>query len=606
MEKKNDEIGNKFKDFELMQYIGKGASGEVIKVRSLKNKKIYAMKIINIRALDDEYIRSEVEMTKKLNHKNIVKYYSSFIEDNKIYIIMEYLDYGELKEYINLLKYLSKRNIKINKLEIINIFIQCIKVLKYLKDSNIIHRDIKPENIFISKKYGIKLGDFGVAALIKDITNISRSSDLKKNNNTIIGSKKNMAPEVKKGKVYNEKADIYSMGLIFHQIYFQNDYREEIWKISNDIIDSTFIRKPKPDKNKDPLVEFIFSMLEEDFEKRPDIDYFYDNINEIYIQYFSQEKNTSLFSVLRCLGNFPYIKDYFKYKFEIKKDKKYSEMFCNFIKDSNKINEAAVFYRQKYFENNDSNFIDMNKEIKPNIILNFILDKIHIELLEEEKKIEFKNNLSNNEFDVKINKERNEQFKKNFSSNFKTKIANNFSCIMRTYYKYANCKNITSDNSAFFSLSFDLKYFLSKNDNINLKDLFKYQNDILLKFDSFCSKCKKIETRSEMNMFFYFPFCLVINLNYEGVNNNNKNILYPEKLNLSDIKGIKEKSAKEFNLIGIIKNLDDNYIAIIFDYTKEKKWIVFDCNKKPEVLNNYDEHKNGRVEMLFYFSQDKK
>ena len=170
--------------------------------------------------------------------------------------------------------------------------------------------------------------------------------------------------------------------------------------------------------------------------------------------------------------------------------------------------------------------------------------------------------------------------------------ANNFSCIMRTYYKYANCKNITSDNSAFFSLSFDLKYFLSKNDNINLKDLFKYQNDILLKFDSFCSKCKKIETRSEMNMFFYFPFCLVINLNYEGVNNNNKNILYPEKLNLSDIKGIKEKSAKEFNLIGIIKNLDDNYIAIIFDYAKEKKWIVFDCNKETEALNNFNEHKN--------------
>ena len=152
MEIKNEEIGNKFKDFELLQLLGEGSSGKVIKVRSLLNKEIYAMKIINLELCDKEYIQSEIEMLKKINHENIVKYYSNFKEDNKIYIIMEYLEYGELKEYINLLKYLNEINRKPKKFEIINIFIQCIRVLKYLKDINIIHRDIKPENIFISKK----------------------------------------------------------------------------------------------------------------------------------------------------------------------------------------------------------------------------------------------------------------------------------------------------------------------------------------------------------------------------------------------------------------------------------------------------------------------
>ena len=605
MEIKNEEIGNKFKDFELLQLLGEGSSGKVIKVRSLLNKEIYAMKIINLELCDKEYIQSEIEMLKKINHENIVKYYSNFQEDNKIYIIMEYLEYGELKEYINLLKYLNEINRKPKKFEIINIFIQCIRVLKYLKDINIIHRDIKPENIFISKKCGIKLGDLGVAALMKDTTDIKDSNYLKKNNNTIIGSKKYMAPEVKKGKKYNEKADIYSMGLIFHQIYFQKEYREEIWKIQNDIIDSTFIRKPKPDKNEDPLVEFIFSMLEEDFTKRPDIDYLYNSINKIYIENFSQEKNSSIYSVLRCLGNFTYIKDYFQKKYKIKDNKKYSEWFYNFIIDSNRLKEAAVFFRQKYLENNDINFLDINKEIKPNIILNFILDKIHIELLDKEKNIEFKNNLSKNEFDEKINKKRNEQFEQNFSSNFNSKIANNFSCIMKTYYHYLNCKNTTFNYSTFFSLSFDLKYFLSKNDNVNLKDLFKYQNDITLKYEYFCSKCKKIETRLEKNMFYYLPFCLVINLNYEDVNNNFKNIIYPKQLDFSEIKGMSKSSAKKFNLVGIIKNLNEHYISIIFDYINEKKWIIFDSNKKIDVLNHYNEHKNGRVEMLFYFSQDK-
>ena len=86
-------------------------------------------------------------MLKKLSHKNIVKYYTHFVEENTIYIIMEYLVYGDLSNYIDLLIHLYENNkdiINNKKLEIIYIFLQCITALQYLNDLKIIHSDIKP------------------------------------------------------------------------------------------------------------------------------------------------------------------------------------------------------------------------------------------------------------------------------------------------------------------------------------------------------------------------------------------------------------------------------------------------------------------------------
>ena len=221
-----ENIGDKLEDFELLTILGEGSFGVVLKVQSLINHEIYAMKIINLDNIDEkmkEYIESEIEMLKKLSHKNIVKYYTHFVEENTIYIIMEYLVYGDLSNYIDLLIHLYENNkdiINNKRLEIIYIFLQCITALQYLNDLKIIHRDIKPENIFISEIEGIKIGDFGVAAKMKDKDDINTIIKLKQNTNTIVGSEHYMSPEILAGKEYNEKTDIYSMGLIFYKLYF--------------------------------------------------------------------------------------------------------------------------------------------------------------------------------------------------------------------------------------------------------------------------------------------------------------------------------------------------------------------------------------------------
>ena len=138
------------------------------------------------------YYTNEVELLKKLDHPNIVKYYKSFSEDNKLYIIMEYFDNGDLSDYIKALKFDKERRDK-NKGEIWNIFYQCILGLNYLHSAGVIHRDIKPKNIFMTKNKIIKIGDFGVSAKFKNSERLKRIKTL---SCTLLGTPQYMAPEV--------------------------------------------------------------------------------------------------------------------------------------------------------------------------------------------------------------------------------------------------------------------------------------------------------------------------------------------------------------------------------------------------------------------------
>jgi len=619
MSSNNAKIGDKLEDFELLTILGEGGSGIVLKVRSLINNEIYAMKIINLenKKNEIEYIKNEIEMLKKIEHQNIVKYYTKFEKDNRIYIIMEYLEYGNLDVYINLLTRLKKKKkdiIKIKKLEIINIFIQCINALKYLHESNIIHRDIKPENIFMSRKLGIKLGDFGVAA-INNITGVNKSNYFKKNNCTMVGSKNYMAPEVYRGKKYDNKADIYSLGLIFYEIYFLKSYRTESWNFVDHKINCTFTTEEKQNDNKDPIVDFIFSMIEEDFNKRPDIMILSKQISEIYKQNLAEDNN-SIYSVIKCLSNFYYVNHYFieKYKKENHKNLKYSQYFYNFIINQNNWKETLAFFKKNFYEDNDSNFFDVNKEIEPYIFLNFILDKIDRELFNSKEKKEFKNNPEKEKFINEAISETNIKFKEDFANSFNySNISNNFSCLMTTFYICLNCKNYFYHFSKYFCLSFRLNlYFAEKknmNDNINIIDLFKFQKDITLTSKNcklYCEQCKNEFLYEEKKFFYYLPFCLVINLDYNGVQNI-YNINIPEKLDLSSVSvHLKKESAKKYNLVGIIRNKNGHYVSIIFDYTNTHKWLLINNHKKINMLQNYREYSEGRVEMLFYFAPDKK
>ena len=609
----NLSIGDKFSDFEILQPLGKGGFAKVIKVCSLINHRIYAMKIIDLNNNDkftanlldmEKYYNNEIELITKLNHQNIVKYYKSFTENNKIYIIMEYFDNGDLDNYIKALKEDKDKEENIKKEEIWNIFYQCMSGLNYLHSMGVIHRDISPQNIFMTKNKIIKIGDFGVSAKFKDKEILKKITSLK---DTVVGKAEFMAPEVS-NKCYNEKSDIFSMGCVFYKILFLKNYQNETFHFGGN---NKNIRKVEsgtiPSISDINLKEILTQMLEKDAEKRPDAKIVFEKIKENYNKVFIQ--NSGLYSVIRCLCNLPYLRSHFLDKF--KKEKKefidmkpYSKNLLYCIENKDNWLETINFYRSNLIEEN--HFLNNNKEINPILILTFIIDKIHGELNQIKPRETYLRKRSSFNDPIKEDKI-NRDYVSNFSANFNSNISNNFVGHFETIRKCNSCSILTYLFTFFFSLEFDLNLPLllkKKKTEIDLIELFKMQNEINLdlKGKFRCLKCEKEVEHKESKIFYLFPYQLVVSFD-RGNNDENKiNINYPKELNLSEIVKDKKYSPKHFNLLGIIKRCDiktkEHYISLIFN-KEEKSWYLFD-DENMQKLEDYSNHKGGDVVMLFY------
>ena len=609
----NLSIGDKFSDFEILQPLGKGGFAKVIKVCSLINHRIYAMKIIDLNNNDkfttnlldmEKYYNNEIELITKLNHQNIVKYYKSFTENNKIYIIMEYFDNGDLDNYIKALKEDKDKEENIKKEEIWNIFYQCMSGLNYLHSMGVIHRDISPQNIFMTKNKIIKIGDFGVSAKFKDKEILKKITSLK---DTVVGKAEFMAPEVS-NKCYNEKSDIFSMGCVFYKILFLKNYQNETFHFKGN---NKNIRKVEsgtiPSISDINLKEILTQMLEKDAEKRPDAKIVFEKIKENYNKVFIQ--NSGLYSVIRCLCNLPYLRSHFLDKFKKEKkefigSKPYSKNLLYCIENKDNWLETINFYRSNLIEEN--HFLNNNKEINPILILTFIIDKIHGELNQIKPRETYLRKRSSFNDPIKEDKI-NRDYVSNFSANFNSNISNNFVGHFETIRKCNSCSILTYLFTFFFSLEFDLNLPLllkKKKTEIDLIELFKMQNEINLdlKGKFRCLKCEKEVEHKESKIFYLFPYQLVVSFD-RGNNDENKiNINYPKELNLSEIVKDKKYSPKHFNLLGIIKRCDiktkEHYISLIFN-KEEKSWYLFD-DENMQKLEDYSNHKGGDVVMLFY------
>ena len=621
----DDLIGDSSSDFEYLQLLGEGGFGKVLKVCSLVNHKIYAMKILKLEEDErlskeekEKYFKSEIELLKKLNHPNIVKYYKSFREEDQLYIIMEYFDNGDLSDYVKVLKY--DKNLD-KKPEIWNIFYQSISGLNYLHTSGVVHRDIKPENIFMAKNKIIKIGDFGVSALIKEKKDAKNIRRLK---GTILGTPEYMAPELfKKQKLYNEKIDIFSMGCVFYKICCLKDYQKEDVYLEGNEFKRKMVSNEIPTNYDTDLMNIIKLMLEPDPDKRKDSKYILEKISDNYKKIFIQ--NSGLYSVIRCLSNLPYLRNYFltKYKETAPKSsnqgltssvyqnmkKPYSESFLSLIENDNNWIENLTFYRQKIIEEN--NFLNNNKEINPYLIFTFILDKIHGELNKvtknESKSIKKRTSFKDAMKEDKIKRE----YSSSFSANFNSSISNYFVSHMETIRTCCKCNTPSYLFTYFFSLSFDLNLPLllkKEKKEIDLIDLFKTQNDISLDLKGLkkvqCNKCNKEIEHKESKIFYIFPFQLVLNFDRGNECENNIKINYPEKLDLSKIPKDEKYSCKIFDLVGVIKKCDigakEHYISLIFN-SSEKCWYSF-YNEKKEKIKGPQDHKDGDVLMLFYIA----
>ena len=302
------EKGNPSKKYKPTKLLGNGSFGSVYEAKNTIFQNIVAMKVIKKdpnNALDEQEIRNEIDILKKLSHPNIVKIYEFYISNNHYYIITEFCKEGELFSYI-------KNKYSENQLAVL--FYQVFSGLWYLHDHKILHRDIKLENIMISKKetdnttgeelFWAKIIDFGTAKIFEK----------NKKENEVVGSSYYIAPEVLKQN-YNEKCDTWSVGVILYMMlvgrapFDGKDDEEIICKINSADYNRN---EPKLMKHSPEVRDLVSKLLEKDTDKR------FSAKEALSHPWFQKFGGRALFSNFKSEEIKPYIDNLFNYSFNSK------------------------------------------------------------------------------------------------------------------------------------------------------------------------------------------------------------------------------------------------------------------------------------------------
>lgn len=206
-------IGKEVLNYVIISTIGKGGMGSVYLAehKYIKQQKV-AIKVINNGMVNDftrNLLKKEAELLASLNHPNIVHFHDYHIDESgNIYLIMEYADGVNLEEYIRSISGLIVED------KICPMFEPILDAVGYAHAHNMIHRDIKPANIIITKEGIPKILDFGIAKIISQ-----RESE---DDNLIMGTPSYMSPEQVKGEKLDGRSDIYSLGVLLHQMMTGN------------------------------------------------------------------------------------------------------------------------------------------------------------------------------------------------------------------------------------------------------------------------------------------------------------------------------------------------------------------------------------------------
>lgn len=194
-------------DYVLGERIGSGSFAVVWRGTHRHSGEEFAVKEIDKKQLTpkvSENLLKEITILRTINHRNIIRLFDAIEMGDRIYLVLEYCDGGDLATYI-------LRHGKVSE-DIARHFMRELAAgLQILHEKHLIHRDLKPQNLLLSAKERtplLKIGDFGFA----------RSLMPQGLADTLCGSPLYMAPEIIQNQKYDAKADLWSVGAILFQL----------------------------------------------------------------------------------------------------------------------------------------------------------------------------------------------------------------------------------------------------------------------------------------------------------------------------------------------------------------------------------------------------
>ncbi|XP_068203164.1 mitogen-activated protein kinase kinase kinase 7-like isoform X3 [Palaemon carinicauda] len=189
-------------EIEFLESIGKGSFGVV-------HKAVWRGHTVAVKRVETESevnaFHNEVQQLARVNHENIIHLYGACMSDSHKCLVIEFADGGSLYHLLH-----SSHKTEYNLAHGISWLLQCAKAVSYLHAIHprpLLHRDLKPPNLLLTKGAKVlKLCDFGTACELSTFMSDNR------------GSAAWMAPEVFEGKMYTEKCDVYSWGIILWEV----------------------------------------------------------------------------------------------------------------------------------------------------------------------------------------------------------------------------------------------------------------------------------------------------------------------------------------------------------------------------------------------------
>jgi len=192
-------------DFELLTVIGKGSFGKVMQVKKKDDGKIYAMKVLRKEAIiarkQVAHTKAEKSILQKIQHPFIVKLNYAFQTKDKLYMILDFVNGGELFYHLK-----KEGRFPENRVKFYAAQIAC--AIAHLHSLGVVYRDLKPENILLDFEGNICITDFGLSKEIKEA----------EGTHTFCGTPEYLAPEVLKGQGHGIAVDWWSLGTLIYEM----------------------------------------------------------------------------------------------------------------------------------------------------------------------------------------------------------------------------------------------------------------------------------------------------------------------------------------------------------------------------------------------------